>query len=83
MLRDGVRFGFYQPGDAQAESSISQKQATGGDEAKSPAPEKPTSKRTVRGAFRWLHERAILDSLLVVSLFVLLLWYSHGVISGG
>ena len=44
---------------------------------------KPTSKRTVWDAFRWLHERAILDSLLVVSLFVFLVWYSHGVIGWG
>ena len=85
MLRDGVRFGFYRTAadEDQAESSTSEKPATGGDEAEGHASEKPTSKRTVWDAVRWLHERAILDSSLVVSLFVFLLWYSHGVVSGG
>ena len=37
----------------------------------------------IRNAVTWLHERAILDIVLVVSLLVFLVWYSHGVISGG
>ena len=42
-----------------------------------------TTSGRVRNAVRWLHERAILDSLLVVSLLVFLVWYSHGVIGWG
>ena len=82
MIKDGVRSGFHRPATYDDDAASPPAKEPASDQTESPTPQKPNLEERIWNAFTWLHERAILDAIFVVSLFVFLVWYSYREMGG-